>query len=152
MENLVNAYLNTSYQVHLPAARLSLHVGQLPPANAIWLVKHHWLIITASNPASQQLHNHHNFVRHCLLSRHLQAAGLKYYPSFAVAGRHQPSWPVEYGWLVLSSDWQLLFKLARQFNQYAVITCRPGKPVLLCIMRARNSPFTATGHPHMEFA
>ncbi len=152
MRQLVNAYLNTCYRVRLPDAWTALRIGY-PPTGRDILTTAEWLIITACNPYSRQLPNTHNLVRHCLLSRRLRAHGLTAaYPTVALADEAQPSWPNEYGWLVLSNRWPLLFELARKFAQHAVVTCNAGHPPKLCIMRGRHSVARGIVSPHVEFA
>ncbi len=162
MQNLVNAYLETCYQVRLPCGWTCLHVGQqqLDPLPVIYrnnsraeevdLNQLEWLIITACNPQSKQLKNTHNFIRHRLLTQQLQALGMSCYPSRAITHKAQTYWPDEYGWLVISDNWLPVFRLARRFKQNALITHHSCSTVHLCMMRDQNTKISLSEHPYID--
>lgn len=162
MQNLVNAYLKTCYQVLLPCGWISFYIGQqqLEPPPIIYPHKNHtekadlnqleWLIITACNPQSKQLNNGHNFTRHRLLTQQLQALGLTCYPSRATTNEAQTYWPDEYGWLVISDNWLPVFHLARQFKQNALITHHSCSAVHLCMMRDQNTKISLSEHSYID--
>jgi Protein of unknown function (DUF3293) len=118
---LIQAYLETAYQVH-DARPCTLEIGVACPILAE-LHKTHAVtesaFITACNPFSRLLKETENTARHAKLGQLLKQRGFVFLEGI---GKHSTgNWPGEPGFLVLGISLEAASALANQLEQNAII-------------------------------
>ena len=118
MDDLINAYNSTSYNVFKP--KLSILVGQTNPKVDILLEKYkctEWAYITAHNPYSNVLTDQENIDRHNHLKKDLSN-----YSTFEGEGVGMDNtWTPERSFLILGISEMEAIKLGGKFEQYAIV-------------------------------
>lgn len=118
MQDLINAYRNTSYNVFEP--KISIRIGETNPVLDALLREYdctEWAYITAYNPFSEVLSEEENMERHKQLK-----ATLKEYALFEGEGvGTDPSWKPERSLLILGISEGDAEKLGEKFQQNAIV-------------------------------
>lgn len=121
-ERLEVAYRATTYRVFLPSGAVDLRLGEVNTALVAWLAEEgasSWAILTACNPASQQLTPDENAERQSQLECALLEQGLLTFAGENVAD--DGVWPNEESCFVPDTDLKNSVALARRFGQNAFI-------------------------------
>jgi hypothetical protein len=124
---LRSAYVATAYEVHLPAGRVVIRVGQVcAELDSLLgsLGERHWAFVSAFNPRSRVLCEQENLARHENLARTVATSGLA---AFEGEGRgDNRDWPAERSLLILGMPPDAALRLAVQFDQHAVVVGERG--------------------------
>lgn len=134
-QQLIQAYLNTSYRIETPVGPLNVRIGDTNPQLDALLEQHGvrtWAFITAWNPGSQQLSDAENLERHGALQHRFEALKLATLPG--VGECPNESWPPEQSVLVLGIDRTTARNLGQEFGQNAIVVGISHGPaeLLLC--------------------
>lgn len=121
-------YRATTYRVWLPEGAVDLRVGEACPALAAYVAARGgraWMVVTASNPASEVLSEAANLARQRALAGLLQGLGLPALATENLADDGQ--WPAEAGFFVTAPvlDRELALALGRHMGQNAVLFGTP---------------------------
>ncbi len=122
------AYRATTYRVWLPEGAVDLRVGEACPALAAYVAARGgraWMVVTASNPASEPLGEAANLARQRALAGLLHSLGLPALAAENLADDGQ--WPAEAGFFVTAPvlDRELALALGRHMGQNAVLFGTP---------------------------
>lgn len=121
-EQLEGAYLATTYQVFLPGGKVDVQIDQPNDALARWLTERHvsrWVILTAQNPASEQISPENNAERQSQLECLLLERGFETYVCENVPDNKD--WPIEESCFVPGLTREDGVALGRQFGQNAIL-------------------------------
>ncbi len=135
-EDLIDAYLRTTYLAHLPSGDEAIYVGEPPPAGLVSLLDEHgaqeWAFITAANPGSELLCVEDNLAQNSALRAEFMRRGVPWFPGEGIGD--DPSWPPEPSFLVIGLSPVEAGLLAREFGQLAIVTGTATTPaeLLLC--------------------
>lgn len=118
------AYRATTYRVWLPDGAVDLRVGEASPALAAYVAARGgraWMVVTASNPASEPLGEAANLARQRALAGLLHSLGLPALAAENLADDGQ--WPAEAGFFVTAPvlDRELALALGHHMGQNAVL-------------------------------
>ena len=118
------AYRATTYRVWLPEGAVDLREGEACPALAAYVAARGgraWMVVTASNPASEPLGEAANLARQRALAGLLHSLGLPALAAENLADDGQ--WPAEAGFFVTAPvlDRELALALGRHMGQNAVL-------------------------------
>jgi hypothetical protein len=122
MSELERAYRATTYRVFLPGGRLDLRIDQADERLRVWLEQSAcacFAIVTAANPASQQLPAADNGERQARLECALLEGN--YEPYAAENAPDDTAWPVEESCFVPELAAEDACALAADFGQNAVV-------------------------------
>jgi hypothetical protein len=130
---LLEVYVETAYDVHLPGGTVSLRHGARAPALDALLAPEatEWAFLTAWNPGSRLLARPENERRQAVLVRSLSGR----YRLFHGEGRGDDgAWPPELSVLALGLPLAEALRVGRAWGQVAVLAGRRGEParVRLC--------------------
>jgi hypothetical protein len=133
--DLQAAYLRTAYWVEARPQPIALRVGERSRALDRVLARQRsgrWAFITAWNPNSRLLAPWRNAARQNELLQALRRAGYRWLP--ALGDGDDPAWPPEPSVLVLGMSPRNAVRLARRFDQNAVVVgkLRGLRPSRLC--------------------
>ena len=131
LEDLRNAYLNTTFKVYQPL--IEIKVGLANEVLDDLLIKNNsteWAYITAFNPYSQTLPAEQNELRHAKLRDRLQ-----HYRVFEGEGSGEdPNWPAEKSFLVIGITKNDAAKIGILFEQNAIVVGEKSKPAELLML------------------
>ncbi len=126
-------YRATSYVVGLPSGRVVLRIGTPSPEIDALLARHGadaCAFITAWNPIGELPHDPvRNEERENRLMQEIERMGLPFLPGEGIGDDGR--WPAERSVLVIGIAEQEAVRLARRFNQRAIVTIRSGQPARL---------------------
>lgn len=132
MDDLINAYNSTSYNVFNPS--ISLRIDQLNPELDDLLVKFgeiNWAYVTAYNPFSELLTDEENKERHKQLKERIEK-----YPFFEGEGvGTDPSWKPEQSFLILGISEANARELGKNFQQNAIVIGKHYKKAKLVLLK-----------------
>jgi hypothetical protein len=123
--DLQAAYLRTAYWVEARPQPIALRVGEHSLALDRILARQRsdrWAFITAWNPRSRLVAPWRNAAHQSQLLQALRCAGYRWLP--ALGEGDDPAWPPEPSVLVLGMSARDALRLARRFNQNAVVVGR----------------------------
>jgi hypothetical protein len=134
-QELIQAYLRTSYWVDAPSGMTLIRIGQSCPQIDELLeavAAHTWAFITAWNPLSRELSMAENAVRHTALEDRLASLGLATLPGFGESPDGE--WPAERSVFVFGADRDTAEALGQEFEQNAIVFGVLGEPaeLILC--------------------
>lgn len=137
--SLAAAFAAAEYVVEAEPAPIVIRIGDCAPPLDRLLNGHDWAIVTAHNAGGVRRPANRNDAAHRLLT---QALG-KLAPRFLVpACNRDPRgrWPDEPGWLFTPESLGQADRLARRFEQQAIVVGRPGQPAELRWYDGGNAP------------
>ena len=143
--DLLDAYLATTYRVILDDGPEDVRIGWTHPGLDRKTSARCWAIITAFNPGSRRLPDKANRQRHVRLQDRVEVAGLGCWSTRHIAADGR--WPEEEGLLLADVDDQWLHEQAREFGQLGVIHGHRRAPAELWLY-ADVSP--RSDHPHVK--
>lgn len=132
---LIAAYHATLYRVH-GTPPLDKRIGQRSVAVENLMRRRRVrtaAVLTAENPGSRRLAPLVNEIRARRLDRALQRLGLEWLPATAIDV--DGLWPPEFGRFVLGPSFATSVRLARRFDQNAMVWIELGQPVRLVLCR-----------------
>jgi len=129
---LLEAYLNTTYEVYWDEKIIKLRIGEfnskLEELLKVYDSKS-WIFITAYNPYSKKLSTQENYLRHYQLVREFSG-----YMTFVGVGKpDDESWEPESSILVLDLPDKIVDYLAGKYEQNAVVSGKIGQSPYLRI-------------------
>lgn len=131
-QGLVEAYMDTSYLLHLPDGECEVRLdAEVPPALTSLLqskILDSWAVISAYNPYSQQTSEEDNSKRHGLLNDILNLRNYLTFP--AVGSSKDGSWK-EPSILVLGLSYEVAQSLGAIFQQNAIVFSELEGPIEL---------------------
>lgn len=128
-EELLQAFAATEYRVRIAGGEHVLHPGRRHASLDAALGNRAWAVVTAFNPQARRLDEAGNRRRQQELLAALAHTGQETHP--AVNRDPEAAWPDEIAVLIVEIGMADLDKLAREFDQAAVVTGRPGEPARL---------------------
>lgn len=128
-EELLQAFAATEYRVRVAGRKHVLHPGQRHASLDAALGNRAWAVVTAFNPQARRVDEAGNRRRQQQLLAVLADGGWEVHP--AVNRDPDGAWPDEIAVLIVEIGMGDLDKLAREFDQAAVVTGRPGEPARL---------------------
>ncbi len=120
--DLIAAYLATTYRVVLDNRTEDVRIGQVHPHLDRLSGGSCWVIITAFNPGSNRLSDSENRHRHRQLIECVETVGLISRPTRHIA--EDGSWPVEQGLFIVDADDEWAHQQAREFGQLGIVHAR----------------------------
>jgi hypothetical protein len=124
---LTAAYLATTYRVDAPRGPIALRIGERSAALDGLLKRRGacaWAFVTACNPCSRRLPAWRNRVCQCRLEALVQTWGYATLPGEGVGD--DPAWVPERSVLILGIGRSRACRLARLFDQHAIVAGRRG--------------------------
>jgi hypothetical protein len=130
--SLEAAYLRTTYWVDARPQPVALRVGESSVVLDRILARHRarrWAFITAWNPGSRRCSAWRNAAHQHQLLQALGRRGFRWLPGLGEGD--DPRWPPEPSFLILGASVPEAKRLARRFNQYAIVVGKLGGPAVL---------------------
>ena len=130
--SLEAAYRRTTYWVDARPQPIALRVGERSVALDRILARYRmrlWAFITAWNPRSRRCSAWCNAARQNQLLQALRCGGYRWLPGLGEGDDSR--WPAEPSFLVLGTSVLQAKRLARRFNQSAIVMGRLGGPAVL---------------------
>ena len=119
-QQTVQAYLKTTYTTEKP--KLSIKIGEINPELHVFLFDNNsifWSFISACNPYSTILSDEENELRHQALIEKANAMNLRFQEGLGVPS--DENWKAEKSLLILDISKEDAVKLAKEFDQNAIV-------------------------------
>jgi len=129
---LHDAYRATTYRATLDGERVEIRIGERTPRlDALLRARGvtDWAFVTAANPHATRLSEAENEARHVELTRALAAEGFTGFEGESVAD--DGAWPPERSLLVVGIRESEAVRIARRFDQEAIVAGALGEPARL---------------------